>query len=118
MPAPIFDLIRDLLFPQTKLSFFLPLMPSYSSEELIHGIVQECHSQFKRLPKHGKPVRKSNGQAEWTILAGIVLATPVPPPPLTTCAQESQADHDGDYGVDSSDHEPDVFWELECISLA
>jgi tRNA-specific adenosine deaminase 1 len=81
-------------------------MPLYSSQDLIHGIVQECHSQFKRLPKHGKPLKRSNGQSEWTILAGIVLATPAPI-------------NGGDTeGVGITDRREDVSWEIECISLA
>ncbi|KAG0022861.1 tRNA-specific adenosine deaminase 1 [Podila clonocystis] len=65
-------------------------MRTCSHTELTAEIVQECHSQFKSLPKHGKPVKRSNGQIEWTILAGIVMATP-----------RSQDD----------------LWDLECISI-
>ncbi|KAF9213707.1 hypothetical protein BGZ59_004970 [Podila verticillata] len=65
-------------------------MKTCSHRELTAEIVQECHSQFHKLPKHGKPVKRSNGQAEWTILAGIVMATP-----------RSQDD----------------LWDLECISI-
>lgn len=65
-------------------------MRTCSHKELTAEIVQECHSQFHKLPKHGKPVKRSNGQAEWTILAGIVMATP-----------RSQDD----------------LWDLECISI-
>ncbi|KAG0030860.1 hypothetical protein BGZ82_007266 [Podila clonocystis] len=65
-------------------------MRTCSHTELTAEIVQECHSQFESLPKHGKPVKRSNGQVEWTILAGIVMATP-----------RSQDD----------------LWDLECISI-
>ncbi|KAI7823891.1 adenosine deaminase/editase [Gamsiella multidivaricata] len=86
-------------------------MPRYPSQELIHGIARECHDQFNRLPKHGKPSRKSNGQAEWTILAGIVLATPTAP------ALSKISDINGGTCLDNTD-EPDESWEVECISLA
>ncbi|KAG0335550.1 hypothetical protein BG000_007442, partial [Podila horticola] len=65
-------------------------MRTCSYKELTAEIVQECHSQFHKLPKHGKPVKRSNGQVEWTILAGIVMATP---------------------------RSHDDLWDLECISI-
>ncbi|KAG0092973.1 hypothetical protein BGZ92_007924 [Podila epicladia] len=65
-------------------------MRTCSHKELTAEIVQECHSQYRKLPKHGKPVKRSNGQAEWTILAGIVMATP---------------------------RAQDDLWDLECISI-
>ncbi|GJJ72346.1 tRNA-specific adenosine deaminase 1 [Entomortierella parvispora] len=64
----------------------------YQTQDLAQGIVSECHAQFAKLPKHGKPTKKSNGQAEWTILAAIVLATPL--------------------------DENEESWDVECISLA
>ncbi|KAG0044772.1 tRNA-specific adenosine deaminase 1 [Gryganskiella cystojenkinii] len=67
-------------------------MPTYTTRDLTEGIVQECHAQFNRLPKQGKPTKKSNGQAEWTILAGIVMTTP--------------ADKDASA------------WMVDCVSLA
>ncbi|KAF9365806.1 tRNA-specific adenosine deaminase 1 [Mortierella sp. NVP85] len=83
-------------------------MPLYSSQDLIHGIVQECHSQFKRLPRHGKPLKRSNGQSEWTILAGIVLATPAP-------TNGSTGHDDGvDTEVGITDRRGAVSWEIEC----
>ncbi|KAF9112584.1 tRNA-specific adenosine deaminase 1 [Mortierella sp. AM989] len=82
-------------------------MPYYKSQELIQGIVNECHAQFSRLPKHGKPAKKSNGQAEWTILAGIVLVTP---------ADLNSGSNIG--GSSESTSQPKESWEVECISLA
>lgn len=64
----------------------------YLTQNLTQGIVSECHAKFAKLPKHGKPTKKSNGQAEWTILAAVVLATPL---------------------VENDDS-----WSVECISLA
>ncbi|KAF9425217.1 hypothetical protein BGZ94_007741 [Podila epigama] len=61
------------------------------TKDLTSEIVKECHAQFNKLPKHGKPARRSNGQAEWTILSGIVMTTP-------------------------SKSEPGV-WNIECISI-
>ncbi|KAF9355154.1 tRNA-specific adenosine deaminase 1 [Mortierella sp. AD094] len=86
-------------------------MPHYTSQELIQGIVKECHAQFCRLPKHGKPAKKSNGQAEWTILAGIVMVTPTDLP---------SAQHPGG-STDNSSESTDgdgKSWQVECISLA
>ncbi|KAF9908606.1 tRNA-specific adenosine deaminase 1 [Lobosporangium transversale] len=77
-------------------------MPRITSQELVSGIVQECHTQFSKLPKHGKPAKKTNGQTEWTILAGIVMAIPVND-------TEQSADKKG---------EGDELWDIACISLA
>ncbi|KAF9438330.1 tRNA-specific adenosine deaminase 1 [Entomortierella beljakovae] len=85
-------------------------MPIYSSQELIQGIVAETHAQFKKLPKHGKPAVKSNGQAEWTILAGIVAVAP-------SKTSSTLIDQDRIDGAADTDGEHES-WNIECISLA
>ncbi|KAF9576388.1 tRNA-specific adenosine deaminase 1 [Mortierella alpina] len=87
-------------------------MPVYRTQDLPSGVVQECHAQFARLPKHGKPSRKANGQAEWTILAGVVVATPTSV--SKHALQKSDQQNDSNIG-DTTDEE---YWDLECISLA
>ncbi|KAG0332625.1 hypothetical protein BG004_001165 [Podila humilis] len=68
-------------------------MRTCAHKDLTSEIVQACHTQFHKLPKHGKPVKRSNGQGEWTILAGIVMATP----------------HDNQQSAGQ--------WDLKCISI-
>ncbi|KAF9934418.1 tRNA-specific adenosine deaminase 1 [Linnemannia zychae] len=81
-------------------------MRTSTTQELTSIIVQECHAQFDRLPKHGKPAKRSNGQTEWTILAGIVMATPIDK------GLEDQQCKSNSYSTEGE------IWEVECISLA
>ncbi|KAH7047686.1 adenosine deaminase/editase [Linnemannia elongata] len=77
--------------------------------ELADNIVRECHAQFDKLPKNGKPAKRNNGQAEWTILAGIVMATPV--------KDQHTTGTNGTENIEES-IQAEVVWEIECISLA
>ncbi|KAF9090595.1 tRNA-specific adenosine deaminase 1 [Mortierella sp. AD031] len=83
-------------------------MRTSTTHNLTNDIVQECHAQFDKLPKHGKPTKRSNGQAEWTILAGIVMATPA-----EVMLADQQSTTDTPYTK-----QLDAIWEIECISLA
>lgn len=84
-------------------------MRTSTTFELADNIVRECHAQFDKLPKNGKPAKRNNGQAEWTILAGIVMATPVKD-------QHSTASN----GTENTEEsvQTEAVWEIECISLA
>ncbi|KAF9291603.1 hypothetical protein BGZ68_003219 [Mortierella alpina] len=86
-------------------------MPVYRTQDLPSGVIQECHAQFARLPKHGKPSRKGNGQAEWTILAGIVMSTPTG----ISKHKPKEGDQHSDMGTGDNAGE---HWDVECISLA
>ncbi|KAF8949128.1 tRNA-specific adenosine deaminase 1 [Haplosporangium gracile] len=77
--------------------------------ELTDNIVQECHAQFDKLPKHGKPAKRSNGQAEWTILAGILMTTPIKDQRTISTSPTKTSDKSSQTAV---------VWEIECISLA
>ncbi|CAO3563216.1 unnamed protein product [Mortierella alpina] len=87
-------------------------MPVYRTQDLTNAVVQECHAQFARLPKHGKPSKKGNGQAEWTILAGIVMTTPTSASKHNVQTSDQQHDHD------TRDTADEDCWDVECISLA
>ncbi|KAG9069402.1 tRNA-specific adenosine deaminase 1 [Linnemannia hyalina] len=84
-------------------------MRTSTTYDLADNIVRECHAQFGKLPKNGKPANRNNGQAEWTILAGIVMATPVKDQHTTTTT-----------GTENNKEslQTDALWEIECISLA
>lgn len=86
-------------------------MPVYRTQDLPSGVIQECHAQFARLPKHGKPSRKGNGQAEWTILAGIVMSTPTG----VSKHKLKEGDQHSDLGTGDNAGE---HWDVECISIA
>lgn len=40
-------------------------------------VAQACLKTYASLPRRGKPLVRSNGQPEWTVLAGFLLANDV-----------------------------------------
>ncbi|KAF9542613.1 tRNA-specific adenosine deaminase 1 [Mortierella hygrophila] len=84
-------------------------MRTSTTYDLADNIVRECHAQFDKLPKNGKPANRNNGQAEWTILAGIVMATPVKDHHATTLSGTKN---------NEQSFQTEALWEIECISLA
>ncbi|KAF9151990.1 tRNA-specific adenosine deaminase 1 [Linnemannia schmuckeri] len=79
-------------------------MRTSTLDELTDNIVLECHAQFDKLPKHGKPAKRSNGQAEWTILAGILMTTPIRDQRTISTSTTKTSDKSS---------QMDVVWEIE-----
>lgn len=54
------------------------MTPTTSSPEdgLPDAVVTAALDAYARLPKHGKPARRDNGVAEWTVFASILLTAP------------------------------------------
>ncbi|TXT15811.1 hypothetical protein VHUM_00314 [Vanrija humicola] len=46
------------------------------ADKIADTVVQATHDAYAALPKHGKPIVRDNGVAEWTILAAIALVQP------------------------------------------
>ncbi|KAL7424406.1 hypothetical protein Q5752_000088 [Cryptotrichosporon argae] len=58
------------------MTIILPTFPVMPTRELADRVVRTTHEQYTALPSHGKPMVRSNGVPEWTILASISLIIP------------------------------------------
>ncbi|WOO81519.1 tRNA-specific adenosine deaminase TAD1 [Vanrija pseudolonga] len=54
------------------------------ADTIAEQVVQAAQGAYAALPKHGKPIVRDNGVAEWTILAAIVLVRPDREPHLVS----------------------------------